>query len=166
MPIAFHSPVDIVESVSANRSIAAKKLLDHITESKATQTDGEYKITMNVSLNFVREKDSGAIEVRQSSDPDAISVKLSEEQLQSIFPWDYRKLVDLLSARFSDFTTNAKFYGIKAVLEKDERLCRTDCWVEHAISSCLTVQICTSLPYPCQDYYHHWSLPRYRLRKR
>ena len=34
MPIAFHSPVDIVESVSANRSITAKKLLDHITESK------------------------------------------------------------------------------------------------------------------------------------
>ena len=78
---------------------------------------------MNVSLNFVREKDSGAIKVRQSSDPDAIPVKLSEEQLQSIFPWDYRKLVDLLSARFSDFTTNAKFYGIKAELEKDERLC-------------------------------------------
>ncbi len=39
-------------------------------------------------------------------------------------------------------------------------------WLDHAALYHLSVQICTSLPYSCQDYHHNWCKPLERVRTR
>lgn len=72
MSIAFFAPTEIVDSVKANRPTAARNLLDFIADSETRQSDGDYSVTMNVELNFVRSKGPKAVDVKLSRNPNAI----------------------------------------------------------------------------------------------
>ena len=124
MPISFFSPNEIVKSVSHNRTAGAKNLFDYIGEAAQTQSGSDYFVTMNVELNFVRNRTPDSVEVRLSKSPDAVEVVLKEEQLSAMWPWDYQELVLQLRNRYSDFLQNNEFHRIKSGLEKEDRLCR------------------------------------------
>jgi hypothetical protein len=59
------------------------------------------------------------------SDPDAVPVVLSEEDIRKQYPLDYRALTDKLRSRYSDFKENAEYHKIRKRLARDERYART-----------------------------------------
>lgn len=129
MPLAFHSPITVFESLrSENRPAAVKNLLDHIAEAEHDHPSDEeqpFNVTMKVELRFVRTSGEDALPVRVTRDPDAPAVQLSEEDIRRTFPWDYAELIRRLRQRYSDFVMNNAFYEIRRNIEADERLCRT-----------------------------------------
>ena len=110
MPISFFSSNEIVKSVKANRSAAAKNLFNIIGEMAARQSGRDYFVTMAVELKFVRSRTSDAIDVKISKSPSALEVVLSDEQVAAMWPWDYAKLVRQLRERYSDFLQNSAFH--------------------------------------------------------
>ena len=124
MPISFFSSSEIVKSVKANRSAAARNLFNTIGEMAEKQSGSDYFVTMAVELKFVRSRTSDSIDVKLSKSPGALEVVLSEEQVATMWPWDFANLVQQLRNRYSDFLQNSVFHEIKARLEKEDRLCR------------------------------------------
>lgn len=129
MPLTFHSPSDVVESLrSENHPQAVKNLLERIAEAERDNPSDEeaaYNVTMRVQLKFVRTSGEDAIRVRIArGDPKAIAVILSEADIRKTFPWTYAELASRLNARYSDFLQNNHYHEIRKPLEEDERLCR------------------------------------------
>jgi hypothetical protein len=61
--------------------------------------------------------------LRIIDDPTAPAVR--EETILENYPLDHKRLVRILSSRYSDFKTNQKFYDIKRKLMKDIKYCRS-----------------------------------------
>lgn len=129
MPLAFHSPAAVVESLrSENRPAALKNLLDHIADAERDHPSDEeqpFNVTMRVEMRFVRTSGEDALPVRVTRDPDAPAVQLTEEDIRRAHPWDYAELTKRLRERYSDFVMNNTFHEIKRDIESDDRLCRT-----------------------------------------
>jgi len=129
MPLAFHSPSSVVESLlSDRRPVAVRNLLKYIGDAAQAYPSDEgqaFNVTMKVELRFVRKSGEDALPVRLTRDPRAPAVQLTEEDILRAFPWDYKELTQRLRARYTDFVINNKFHGAKKKIETDEALCRT-----------------------------------------
>ena len=127
MPLAFHSPTAVIESLHSEKHPAAvKNLLDHIAEAQRDNPSDEqqlFNVTMRVELRFVRTTSENALLVQVTREPDAPKVQLTEENIRETFPWNFGELTKQLKKRYSDFVINSKFYKIKRSLEDNKSLC-------------------------------------------
>jgi hypothetical protein len=124
MPLAFHGPGETVVSLLAEKRPAARKLLDYIEQTEkrhVAQAAGGFNVTLQIELKFLRTAHPEAIPVRQA--PDGIPVTLTEANVRDRWPWTYDKLAEKLRDRYANFSQNARYHGIRAKLEKDERYC-------------------------------------------
>ena len=129
MPLAFHSPADVVESLRSDKHPkAVRKLLDHIKEAERnnpTDENATFNVTLKVQLKFVRTSDDEALHVRVTrDDPNAVAVTITEEDIRQHFPWSYDKLTRRLKSRYSNFLQNNVYHSVRKRLEDDERFCR------------------------------------------
>ena len=129
MPLAFHSPSEIIDSLQSDKHPkAVRKLLDQITEvehSHPSSDDDKFSVTMQIQLKFVRASGADALPVRVvQDDPNAIPVAVTEDSLLSSFPWSYKELTEHLTKRYSDFSQNKKYHKIRKNLEKAEKYSR------------------------------------------
>jgi hypothetical protein len=124
MPIAFIQNLTNVKVISLNS--AERNLLSYV-ESIENEVEDEitndFNLSLDIDIKFKRVADKGTTSVIISNDPDAIKVKLSEEDIREKFPWDYNILVTRLRKRYSDFIVNNHFYKIKRQLEKQNKYC-------------------------------------------
>lgn len=128
MPLAFHSPVAIVESLTSKQPPSAEKLLKYIAELEKQHPSDEKKdfnVTLQVELRLVRTSDKSAITLQISKDANAPKIQISEEDFQRAYPWTYADLTKRLRQRYSDFLENAKYHGARKPLEADDQYCRT-----------------------------------------
>lgn len=126
MPLAFHDPAAAVVSLLKERRPAARKLLEYIasTEQKyATAPAGSFNVTLQVELKFLRTAHPEAIPVRQA--PDGIPVTISEADVRSRWPWDFRMLTAKLRERYANFSQNGRYTDLRRPLEGDARYCHT-----------------------------------------
>lgn len=107
MPLAFHSPTSVIESLRSEKHPAAvRNLLDLIAEAERDHPSDEaadFNVTLQVQLRFVRTGSPVAVPVQVTRDPTAVPVQVSEEDIRRAFPWDFRTLVAQLRNRYTDF---------------------------------------------------------------
>lgn len=126
MPLAFHGPAEAVTSLTTERRAEAKKLLEYIASTEKKHAGGEasaFNVTLQIELKFQRTAHPEAIPVRIA--PDGIPVTVSEADVRNRYPWSYVKLGEKLTARYADFSQNAKYHTVRRALESDSRFCHT-----------------------------------------
>ena len=125
MPLAFVGNASGGEVFTVNS--AERKVLDflrqRIAADQATDSD-DFCVAMQVDLKFVRSKESDAIQVVVTNDPNATPVILSEESIREKYPWDYDILTTRLRKRYVDFKANQRYHDLRKPLETDERYCK------------------------------------------
>lgn len=129
MPLSFHTPSEILESLrSEKQPKAVRRLLDHIEKAEIqnpADEDSIFSVTMEVQLKFIRTAGHDAIPVRlDHDDPSAVAVVISEDDIRKQFPWDYAELTRRLKERYSDFLQNIKYHKIRKPLEDNSKFCR------------------------------------------
>jgi len=125
MPLSFHSPTSVVESLRSERHpISVRNLLEHIANTEREHPSDEaadFNVTLQIQLRFVRTGSLDAIPVQITRDTAAVPVQVSEENIRRSFPWDFRTLVTHLRGRYRDFKQDTNFYRIKREIERTER---------------------------------------------
>ena len=125
MPIAFHAPASVLESLGGtHHTVAVGNLLRRISDSERAHPSDEtadFNVTLKIEVRFMRAIAPEAIPVRTSRAPDAVPVVLTEEDIRNRYPWVYRDLTSQLKDRYQDFKLNRKFWDIKKELEKSGR---------------------------------------------
>ena len=129
MPLAFHSPSEVVESLRNDKQPeAVRRLLNRIAEAERdnpSDDNATFNVTMQVQLKFVRTSGDDALPVRVTrNDPDAVTVVLTEDDIRKSFPWDYATLNQNLKSRYTDFVQNKDYHAVRKPLEDDEKCCR------------------------------------------
>ena len=129
MPLSFHTPTEVLESLRTERQPrAVRRLIDHIEQAeRQNPPDGDsiFSVTMEIQLKFIRTAGQDAIPVRMDhDDPSAVAVVISEDDIRKQFPWEYAELTRRLKERYNDFLQNTKFHEIRRPLEDDGKFCR------------------------------------------
>lgn len=124
MPLSFVTPPPSVEAIQLNRQEKGfLAFLDSLTP-KQEDPGARYSVAMNVEVRFVRSKAASAAAVRVTNDPDALAVRLSEEQIREKYPWDYKQLTETCRQRYCDFKVNDRYHQLRKQLEADSRFAR------------------------------------------
>ena len=129
MPLTFHSPTEIVESLDrSHHSESVRKLLNHIAEAERENPSDEnanFHVTIEIQLKFIRTSNHEATPVKIAhNDSNAVAVTISEEDMRRQFPWSYRELTQRLKSRYIDFLQNKKYHAIRKALENEGKFCR------------------------------------------
>jgi len=120
MPIGFLPPLGTVVGVS--RSANEAKLLQYL-ESLIGSSDDErsmgYSVALEVNISMTRSSSDASLGVAITDDPDALKVRLAEEDIRNKYPWDYAELSRVLRGRYVDFKMNKKYHSIRKSLHSD-----------------------------------------------
>lgn len=125
MPIGFVDNIRSADGITLNGQ--ERQLLDYLTTMRASateRTDSEYSVALEVDLRLKRTSGHSLAAVRLTNDPDAVVVRLEEEDILDRYPWSYDILTTRLANRYSDFLQNAKYHQIRRELEKNPAFCR------------------------------------------
>lgn len=126
MPIAFLRDIGSAEGVMLNTE--ERNLLEYIKELENEVDDdvtNDFNLSLNIGIRIRRVSEAAGAEVVISDKPDAIPVKLEEEDIRAKYPWDYGILSKRLQDRYSDFKLAQKYHDIRKKLEQDAKLCNT-----------------------------------------
>lgn len=129
MPISFFNPTEVSPLVFAAESPQQKNLLSHITEIEKlypTEETSSHSISLVLKTKFVRSNEDSPMLVKYDpSNPDAISIKIDEEQnFNNKYPWAYTlDLLPKLKERYVDFRQAAPFQKLIKKLQKDSKYC-------------------------------------------
>jgi hypothetical protein len=128
MPLAFHAPSVMVESLADTRQpAAARGLLNYIAEKEREHPSNEtadFNVTLQVELRLVRTTGADAVPIQVGRGPDAVRVEWAEEDIRRAYPWDYATLNRHLRERYIGFVQNRRYHEVRAEIERDERFCR------------------------------------------
>ena len=119
MPLSFHAPTAVLESLVTESRPAAKKLPEHIAQAERehpSNEDKEFNVTMQVQVRFMRTSGDDATPVHLSKDA-KIEVKMSNADFTARWPWTYSDLSNQLSQRYSNFSMNRNYHGIRKGFE-------------------------------------------------
>lgn len=125
MPIAFVRDFHVADAVQLNSQ--EQKLLQYIEQAKTSgeEEPDDFSIAVRIDLRLHKTSEKGDVEVRVSNAPDAVAVRLEEEDVRERYPLDYQMLSQRLRRRYRDFKENRKYHKIRKALEADERFCKT-----------------------------------------
>lgn len=114
MPIAFLRDIGSAEGVMLNTE--ERNLLEYIKELENEVDDdvtNDFNLSLNIGIRIRRVSEAAGAEVVISDKPDAIPVKLEEEDIRAKYPWDYGILSKRLQDRYSDFKLAQKYHDIR-----------------------------------------------------
>jgi hypothetical protein len=126
MPLAFVQPeeVEAVPLKERAKEIASLTAFLDALEKRHAGIGADQPFVMGLKLEFKlaasRQVDAPA--VRLTTDPKALAIRLSEEELKARFPLTYETLVERLQERYSDFKVNKAFHNRRKRLEGDPKL--------------------------------------------
>ncbi len=121
LPVAFFHGIEEVGAVVVTRD--EKRLIDRL-QATATQpaANGEYQVAVRVDVRLRRSNLDTAANVQVTRDPEALAIRLDENQLMETYPWSYADLQVQLRRRKPDIKFNAEFHAIKKPLMKERGL--------------------------------------------
>lgn len=122
MPLSFVTAPASVAAVSLNREEDGfLKYLRSLIDIEADPAS-RYAVAINVETRFVRSKAVAATPVRAvRDDPNAVIVRLTEEQVRERYPWDYGELAEKCKERYHDFKLTNEYHAVRKPLESDAR---------------------------------------------
>lgn len=125
MPLSFVSLPSTAKGILLNREESNfLAFLEGIDEPNMDPAS-PYSVRVNVEVTFTKSKAKDAIPFqKKSDDPSALTVKLTEEDIREMYPWDYAFLTDACKSRYKDFKANQKYHDIRKHLESDEKFGR------------------------------------------
>lgn len=126
MPIGFLSSPDAVTGLMVSNE--ERNIVNYLaTVMKDSQDDAtkDYHVSLDVNISFKRTSSADAATVIISNSPDAMHVKLSEEDIRDRYPWDYYALRDRMKERYMDFKENEKYNVLRKKLAEDPQYMKT-----------------------------------------
>ena len=129
MPLAFHSQTEIVESFKSEKNPqTVRRLLERISDverDNPSDASEEFHVTLRVELKFSRASGEDVAPVRVApSDPNAVPMTISEEDVRKGFPWEYSELTSQMKLRYSDFFQNKRYHKIRKSIENEGKYCK------------------------------------------
>ncbi len=123
MPISFYHGFEAAKPASlAKYPEQVKRLIEYLDglekEGDEHTEPCRQAVALRLETKLVRAKDASAVEFQYTDDPKAPRVAVVEEDMLKNYPWTYKELCDTMRRRYLNFTTNARFYGIKKPLEQ------------------------------------------------
>ena len=121
MPLAF---VDLPTNMDGFLLNAEEKnFLSFLETLDKPQADpgSPYSVTVNIEFRYTRSKAKEALPVHNTDDPNALAVRLTDEQIREKYPWDYQKLTEECAKRYSDFKQDKTYHTIRKGLLGDSR---------------------------------------------
>ena len=85
----------------------------------------DYSVSVSVELKFIKSQISDAVPVQITSDPTAVPIRLTDENIRKQYPWSYKRLTDECRKRYANFKVNKEYHVIRKGLEGDDRYCHT-----------------------------------------
>ena len=124
MPLTFMALPSNVEGSMLN--LEERNFLTFLESVEDPDADpgSFYSISVNVELRFTKSKSKDALPVQVTTDPSALTVKLTEEDIRERYPWDYAALTERCRSRYDNFKMNQEYHDIRKRLETDERFAR------------------------------------------
>ncbi|MBT3375250.1 MAG: DUF3644 domain-containing protein [Lentisphaerae bacterium] len=126
MPIAFVRDCDSAEGIALNSQ--ERKVLEFVRSLNADEfakAGSEFCFSLDIDIRMRRTGSDGKAEVTLSNSPEAVPVRLEEEDIREKYPWDYKILSTRLRKRYYDFKENQDYHKTRKELEKDERFCKS-----------------------------------------
>lgn len=123
MPLGFVRDLHTAEAINLNQE--ERKLLKYIDGIQGQTVENEksdYSLSLEVNLS-IKKKGGAKTEVLVTGNPNALEIRLEEEDILDKYPWDYGNLIAYLKNRYSDFKQNADFHIIKRKAEKSKKFC-------------------------------------------
>jgi hypothetical protein len=118
LPIAFFHGADDVGAVVVTKD--EKRLFDRLQQAASSAAaDGQYTVAVRLDVRFHRSTLQTAANVQVTRDPEALAVRLDENQLMERFPWSYDDLLSQLRRRKPDIKINNRFHAIRKPLMAD-----------------------------------------------
>jgi len=128
MPLTFVQPPQLVKAIELNKS--EENLLKYFQQlvqecdkpqSISAGSSPPYSVAVNIEVRFVGSKAVSGIPVRFTTDPNALTVQLTEEEFRDRYPWDNEELTNQCRKRYADFKVNKEYHKLRKSLETNPR---------------------------------------------
>ena len=121
MPLTFIDlPADVGALFLNNEESGFLAFVDGKGEANV-DPESPYSVSVNVELKFTKSKSKDAFPVQVTTDPTALPVNLTEEDIRERYPWDYSTLTKRCKTRYEDFKENQTYHTIRKNLDNNER---------------------------------------------
>ncbi|MFQ3662307.1 MAG: DUF3644 domain-containing protein [Chloroflexaceae bacterium] len=123
MPLSFLPLPSTVEGVRLHTE--EEVFLSFLNQTARTEEGSELgcHIMVQVEIRFIQSEQAHAVPFRVTDDPDAPVMRLTDDQIREMYPWDYKKLTKQCQQRYSDFKVNDTYHKIRKRLESDGKYC-------------------------------------------
>lgn len=113
MPLSFYNEYEIIENIKIQDTSFKSKLKTDLLELNSKYKSGpneKYNIILATKVTFLKgDKNGISTSFIKSIDKDAITVNLTDEEIDIRYPLSYEELVTKLKARYIDFKQDKKF---------------------------------------------------------
>lgn len=124
MPITFKHKFEF-ESYSINdNDKQTENFLKYIAniENHLPFTENTmYNVSLKLNLKYTKATSSSSILVSNSKDPNAIKVRLTEEEITEKYPFAFKDIYNKCTSRYSNFIKNEKFWKILKLIKQNEK---------------------------------------------
>ena len=117
LPVGFAGHAVLVKETYPGRQRDLIKALDNLATSFGS-TDSEFSVVMHVDVKLNRGL-SGGGNIGMTTDPDAPSVFVSDEELLGYYSLTHNDVVTKCKERYSDFKQNPRFYELMKTVKAD-----------------------------------------------
>lgn len=121
LPIGFVNAASSVVVSSAEEKNLLKCLGALATSSTASET-GDLHFQTAIDIQIRKSGHAETSQVRITNDPTATRIVLLEESVALNFPWTYDEVTKRCKARYTDFSANQKYHGLRKVVADDSKL--------------------------------------------
>lgn len=129
MPIGFLPSGEAVTAIALSNQ--EQKVVNYLATLMREGHDKEvhdYHVSLDVNISFKRTTAQAANAVIVANDPtnpNAVPVSMSEENIRDQYPWDYEKLSVKLGNRYIDFKVNPKYHALRKALAVNPQYMKT-----------------------------------------
>ena len=123
MPLSFYNEYDIIDNIKIQDTSFKNKLKTDLLELNSKYKSGpneKYNILLATKVTFLKgDKNAISTNFIKKSDKDAITVNLTDEEIDIRYPLSYEELVIKLKERYTDFKQDKKFHNLNKEYRKN-----------------------------------------------
>lgn len=129
MPIGFLPSGEALTAISlSNEEQRVVNYLASVMKEGHDRDVQDFHVSLDVNISFKRTSPAAAnaiIVTNDPSDPNAVHVNISEEDIRKQYPWDYITLTLKLKNRYIDFKANPKYHELRKKLSANPQFKKT-----------------------------------------
>ena len=123
MPLSFYNEYEIIDNIKIQDTSFKSKLKTDLLELNSKYKSGpneKYNILLATKVTFLKgDKNGISTNFIKSIDKDAITVNLTDEEIDIRYPLSYEDLVIKLKERYTDFKQDKKFHELNKEYRKN-----------------------------------------------